>query len=73
LITRSARGERGILQIRPVDHVRHRHQAREVDRAVARIDVLGAEAELVLEQTDHLRGTSVRDFEAHGITEASLV
>ena len=57
-------GERRVLEVRPVDQIRQRHQPVQVHRAVDAEHHLIGEPELTHEVVDHLDGAVVRDLEA---------
>ena len=71
--TRPARREALEFQIRSLDHVRHRHQASQINRAIAVVDIFWREIELVLQQAGHLIRTGIGHFQAHRVAETALM
>ncbi|SPA36045.1 hypothetical protein CBM2637_U10002 [Cupriavidus taiwanensis] len=67
-----ARPERRVFQVRPVDLVRHLHQADQVDRTVDREHLGGCEAKLLLQERGHGARAVVGHLEPHRIAEVPV-
>ena len=64
--------ERRVLEIRPLDHLRYRHQSHQVDRAVAAVNVGLAELQHIHQELLHLTRAVVSDFESYGVAPLAL-